>query len=427
MRNPEKTTRIAFIIEAGFEYFISLFVTGTMLGYILDTLGFTDAQQGIISTVATFTCGAQLFALVLVGRKRKRIVTVGHLVNQLCFVLLYLLPIFDLLPTVRTFLLMLLLFKGHVINNAIKPAKITWLMSAVKNKQRGVFTAIKEMISLSGGIAISLIFGRIADVYRDAEGMPTPPYYVICTLALLAMMIIHTVTLLVSSEKNELEEIHTPIIKTISRLIHNKDLLKVILVGILWNVASAFSASFFVSYSRQELAFSFTVLAVISTAGSICRIAVSPLLGKLADKYSFAASMTLSFVLVGIGFLTMVFTAPETKWLYLVYTCLHSFAMAGINSGLINLVYDYVGPSDRAVAMGVKNALGGILGFLIALLSGSILGKIQEADGFNLFGITLYAQQVLAFISFVCIIVLIFYMRIVIAPMEKVSVNTEND
>ena len=427
MRNPEKTTRIAFIIEAGFEYFISLFVTGTMLGYILDTLGFTDAQQGIISTVATFTCGAQLFALVLVGRKRKRIVTVGHLVNQLCFVLLYLLPIFDLIPTVRTVLLMLLLFTGHIINNAINPAKITWLMSAVKNEQRGVFTAIKEMISLAGGIAISLIFGRIADVYRDAEGMPTPPYYVICTLALLAMMIIHTVTLLVSSEKNELEEIHTPIIKTISRLIHNKDLLKVILVGILWQVASAFSASFFVSYSRQELAFSFTVLAVISTAGSICRIAVSPLLGKLADKYSFAASMTLSFVLVGIGFLTMVFTAPETKWLYLVYTCLHSFAMAGINSGVINLVYDYVGQSDRAVAMGVKNALGGILGFLIALLSGSILGKIQEAGGFNLFGITLYAQQVLAFISFVCIVVLIFYMRIVIAPMEKVSVNTEND
>lgn len=148
---------------------------------------------------------------------------------------------------------------------------------------------------------------------------------------------------------------------------------------------------------------------------------------KRNSEGSFAASMTLSFVLVGIGFLTMVFTAPETKWLYLVYTCLHSFAMAGINSGVVNLVYDYVGPSERAVAMGVKNALGGILGFLIALLSGSILGKIQEAGGFNLFGITLYAQQVLAFISFVCIVVLIFYMRIVIAPMEKVSVNTEND
>ena len=70
MKNGNKTTQIAYIIEAGFEYFISLFVTGTMLGYILDTLGFSDALQGIISTVATFTCGAQLFALVSTARKR---------------------------------------------------------------------------------------------------------------------------------------------------------------------------------------------------------------------------------------------------------------------------------------------------------------------------------------------------------------------
>ena len=29
MKNSDKTTRIAYVIEAGFEYFVSLFVTGT--------------------------------------------------------------------------------------------------------------------------------------------------------------------------------------------------------------------------------------------------------------------------------------------------------------------------------------------------------------------------------------------------------------
>ena len=67
MQRNDRTTRIAYIIEAAFEYFISLFVTSTMLGYILDTMGFSDALQGIISTVATFTCGAQLFAILLAG------------------------------------------------------------------------------------------------------------------------------------------------------------------------------------------------------------------------------------------------------------------------------------------------------------------------------------------------------------------------
>ena len=135
MRKSDKVTRIAYIIEAGFEYFVSLFVTGTMLGYILDSLGFSDAAQGIISTVATFTCGAQLFALVWVGKRRKRMVTIGHIINQLCFVLLYLLPVFDFAPAVKTTVLMVLLFGGHIINNAINPAKIAWLMSSVPNQK----------------------------------------------------------------------------------------------------------------------------------------------------------------------------------------------------------------------------------------------------------------------------------------------------
>lgn len=421
MRDNDKTTRVAYIIEAGFEYFISLFVTGTMLGYILDTVGFSDALQGIISTVATFTCGAQLFAIVLAGRKVKRIVTIGHVINQLAFTLLYLLPIFNLPSGLKTALLLVFLFAGHIINNAINPAKIAWLMTSVQNNKRGGFTAVKEMVSLAGGIAVSLGFGAVADTFRDASGMPTTPYYVICAVALILMTAIHTVTLLISTEKYVPAATRPSIKSTIGRMVTNRDLIKVIGVGVIWNIASGFSVSFYASYLREELAFSFTLIAFITTAGSICRILVSPLVGKIADKYSFATSMTLCFAVVAMGFLSMCFTTPETRWLYLVYACLHAFSMAGINSGVINLIYDYVVPEDRATAMGVKNALGGILGFLAALLSGFILGKIQTAGGLTVFGVTLYAQQFLALLSFAVTIILIIYMRTVIAPLKRVD------
>ncbi len=421
MKQNDKITRIAYIIEAGFEYFISLFVTSTMLGYILDSLGFSDALQGIISTVATFTCGAQLFAVAFTGRRRKHIVTTGHLINQLCFVLLYLLPIFEFPPVIKTVVFLVLLFGGHIINNAINPAKITWLMSSVENEKRGQFTAVKEMVSLAGGIAVSLVFGAVADTFRDGMGMPTGPYYVICAAALAAMTVIHTVTLLVSGEKQEICEQKTSVRDAVLRMAHNREFVRVVGVGVMWNVASALSVSFYASYVRQELAFSFTVIAAITTVGSIVRIVVSPFLGRLADKYSFATSMTVSFAVVGAAFLAMVFAAPQTRWLYPVYICLHAFAMAGINSGVINLIYDYVPPDDRAVAMGVKNALGGILGFFTALVSGFILGKIQVAGGFHVFGATLYAQQVLSVLSFVATIALVIYMRKVIAPLHKLG------
>ena len=93
-------------------------------------------------------------------------------------------------------------------------------------------------------------------------------------------------------------------------------------------------------------------------------------------------------------------TSPEyAKWMYIVYSCFFGFAMAGINSGFFNLVYDYVRPQDRAVAIGVKAAVGGSIGFASTLVAGGILNAIQENNGFNFFGANLYAQQLLSFVS----------------------------
>ena len=206
VNNSDRKTRIAYILEAGFEYFISLFVTSTFLGYILDAVGISDAWQGIILNVAVFSCGAQLFALFLSNRRVKRIVTIGHSVNQLCFTLLYLLPIFSIPPAMKTALLLVFLFLGHILNNAINPSKINWLMQAVPDRQRGSFTAHKEMISLAGGMIVSISLGRIADTFRDAAGAPTPTYYRICCIALFLLTVLHTVTLLIAHEKEPLEE-----------------------------------------------------------------------------------------------------------------------------------------------------------------------------------------------------------------------------
>ena len=404
-----------------FEYFISLFVTGTLLGYLLDTLGFSDSLQGILGTVATFSCGAQLFALFLSGKRVKKICTVGNLINQSFFVILYLFPLFDLNKNARTAILVILLIAGHFINNAVRPSKLAMYMESVPLDKRGGFTAVKEMISLAGGIAVSVIMGRVADTYRSADGLPTREYYVICAIALLLMTLIHTGSVVMATEKTDKNKKSVPVGAVMKRISKNANFAKIVLVCILWHVASALSVSFFASYLREELAFSFTVIALLSTIGSLARLLASPLLGKIADKHSFATSMIIAFVLAEIGFLAMVFTAPGTRWLYLVYTCFHGFAMAGINGGILNMVYDYVEKDDRATAMGVNNALGGIIAFFTALLSGAILAGIQKTRGFRIFGATLYAQQVLSILSCVAILILIIYMRLVIVPLKRSS------
>lgn len=429
----EKVTQVAFVICESFEYFISLFVSTTMLGYLLDTLGFSDSVQGILGTITTFACTAQLFALFLSERRVKKICITGNVINQIFFVILYLLPLFELDANLRTLLFLILLICGHIINNAVRSSKITMYMASVPFNKRGSFTAVKEMFSLAGGITISLAMGRVADVFRSENGLPTKEYYVICAVTLIVMTFIHTGSVVAATEKAPTKaKAKTPLKEVIVRISKNRSFVKVIIVGILWNVSTALSISFFASYLREELAFNFTTIALFSTASAITRILASPLLGKIADKYSFATSMTISFSLAALGFLAMVFTAPTTKWLYVIYTCLYGFSMAGINSGVINLIYDYVEDRDRAAAMGVKNALGGILAFFTALISGAIMASIQENRGFNILGTTLYAQQVLSILSLVTVIILIIYMRVVVAPLKRVEdiekgLQTEKD
>jgi MFS family permease len=332
---------------------------------------------------------------------------------------MYLFPIFNFSPKLKAVMLVALLISGHLISKAVFPSKTAMFMESVSFDKRGSFTAVKEMISLVGGIVISLGMGRIADVFRSQDGLPTREYYVICSIALLLMALIHTVSVASATEKPKKEIERVAFKDTVKRISKNKNFVKVIAVGLIWNVASALSVSFFASYLREELAFSFTVIAFISTVGSVARIIVSPLMGKLADKYSFATSMTVAFSIAGFGFLAVVFTTPKTRWLYLAYTCLNGFAMAGINSGLINCIYDYMPGEDRATALGVKNALGGILAFFTALISGSVMSAIQKRGGLKILGMNLYAQQVLAFLSLVAVIILIVYMRLVIAPLQR--------
>ena len=298
-------------------------------------------------------------------------------------------------------------------------------MQSVSDAKRGSFTALKEMISLAGGMVISVFLGRIADTFRDSAGNPTPTYYKICCIAIFILTVLHTLTLLLSTEKElPVKEKHSPIRNVVKKILTNKDVLKVIGVGVIWNFASAISTSFLASYLRQELAFSMTMITLLTTAGALCRIAVSPLLGKLADRRSFAFSMTLCFCVMALAYLAIVFTVPgKLRWLYLIYICLHSFAMGGINSGVINLIYDYVIPEDRAATLGISNAFGGIISFFTAIGAGTLLAFIQSKGGVTLFSLTIYAQQILALLTVIVTLSLIVYMRKIIAPMKRVEVK----
>ena len=49
-------SRVMYILEAAFEYFISIFVSGAYFAKLTNALGLSDSMTGILSSLATLGC-----------------------------------------------------------------------------------------------------------------------------------------------------------------------------------------------------------------------------------------------------------------------------------------------------------------------------------------------------------------------------------
>ena len=82
-----------YIFEAALEYFISILVAGSYLATLTKELGFSDSLTGILSSVISLGCLFQLFSLLVRRKKVKAFVLIFSIINQLLFMLLYIIPL----------------------------------------------------------------------------------------------------------------------------------------------------------------------------------------------------------------------------------------------------------------------------------------------------------------------------------------------
>lgn len=408
-----KPSRFLYIVEAALEYFVSILVGGAYLARVTTELGMSDSVTGILTSLISLGCSFQIVAIFLFGnRSAKRLVTVMHSINQLCFALIYIVPFFEVPSGVKAGIFVVLLLSGHVVNNIVQSPKINWFMSLVDDHARGGFTAIKEIISLMGGVVFSFAMAALMDTYEargDVKGS-----FIVCGIALFGLMLLHTATLVFSREKPAPKKAREGNGRLFSELVKDKSFLKVVLVSVLWNIASYISTPFYGTYQIKELGFSMVFVSVLSTVYAICRSCFSLPLGRYADRHSFAKMLNICFFVAMFSFAVQAFTVPENgKVFYTVYYMLHAVGMAGINSGSINLIYERVSVEKRVCAFALKNTLAGLAGFGTTLLSGMLVEHIQKSG--NIFwGLDLYAQQVTSAISALVVAVILVYLNTVV-------------
>ncbi len=419
MQDRIRQSRLLYVLEAALEYFIAIAVGTVYLAKITAAIGMSDALTGILSAFVSLGCGFQLFAVFLVNKHPvKRWVTGGHIVSQLLFACVYFIPLTDLAKTGKAVLLVVVLLTAHLLHNIINAPKTNWFMSLVEDGQRGRFTATKEIVSLLGGIAFTYALGAVMDGF-EARGNIRGAFAV-CGVGICLLMVLHSLTLLFSVEKPQAKE-PVSVKQSLGALLRSKALPQIILVSVLWNVANYATLSFTGSYQTKELAFTTTFSSLVIMAGSLVRAAISPAMGRFADRCSFRRMLSLCILIETVAFAVNSFTVPANgKLLYPVYYILYCIGMAGINSTTINLIYDYVEEDRRTSALALQQTCAGLCGFLTVLLLSPLVERMQ-ASAPTLGGRPLYAQQLLSLISCGVTLLLFLYVNTVIKRLKRVS------
>lgn len=394
-------SRLGVIIEAALEYFISIVTSGAYLAKITSALSFSDSLTGVLSAFVSLGCIFQLGSGI-VFRRAKRVkgrVIAFQMVYQLLFVVVYLTPVLKAHENVRTGIFLAAFLSAYILINLVRSQKNTWMLSLIDSGKRGSFTAKKEIVSLLTGMIYTYIIGSAIDRFEYAGNMKGA--FILLAIVVFSINALHMISLLVIKEKSVEAAENTNAKVGMKDVLKNRKVMSVILIGVLWYIATYSATPFYGVYQVNQLKFSMRFISILSIIYAIVRSIVSPYMGRLADKSGFVKMAFLCFFVAMLGFVSCAFATPANgRILFSVYNIMSAVSMAGINSAILNIVFGYAPARIRAQAIALNQALCGVCGFLTTCAASRIVDRIQ-ANGNMIFGLHLYPQQFMSAVSVV--------------------------
>lgn len=406
--DPFRKGRACYLCQATLEYLIAVMACNPFLAALTSYMGMPDSMTGIVSSLPVIGYSFQFFSVLIHLKRAKPFVITLSIINQLLFTAAYLIPLLSLASPIKWALFTAIMILAYFFYNVAHPKKVHWYMSLVEESQRGRFTALKEMLFLSAGMICTYAMGYLIDAYKERGQMKTA--LILCIFLQIGLTLLHTLFMTASMERDDLHiPPRQPLIKNLKTLLQDPSVRKIIGVFTLLYLTSNSACSFYGTYQIKELGFNLQTASLLIILSSIARILVSPLWGRYADRHSFAKMCKLCFCLQALSFVAAMFSAPgKRSFLFFIYSILYWMAWGGINSSLVNLVYEQVSPTLYENALALTQAVSGVVGFLTTVLASPLVTHIQQAGNCFL-GMQVYAQQVTSFLALCLNILLILF------------------
>ena len=400
-----------YIIEALFEYFITILTTGAYLAKITTTIGISDGMTAIISAVASLSGIFQLVSIYLSHKTPvKRWVVPLQALTALMFASIYLIPILGVTENVGI-IFFLIITVANALKAIVSPVKINWFMKLVPSHERGLFHSKLTIVSVVGGTLFTLAISALIDTYEERGEMGA--VFLILGAVMLLLVILHTIPLIVAKEKPEIVTQHEPAYRSALSLIKNKNFRNTVISYTIYGIASGLIAPFLSTYQINELGFSMTLIAVMDVVIHVIWIGLLAYFGKISVKYKSRDIRTVANLLPLVTFGIIIFTTPKIGVVGIfIYRLFNSAYSAANTASHHKLLFDLTPPEDRTTAIAISAMLVGIFGFLTTLIARPFFDYLQAQD-IVLFGEKVYAQQILALISTAILVVMNIYWMIV--------------
>ena len=402
-----KTSRLAYIFEAAFEYFIAITSMGAYLAKLTTSLGISDSMTAILTALTSLACSFQIISIFLTHKTPvKRWVIPSQIFANLLFAALFLIPFLNV--SVNTAIIFfVVILTARALKNISQPAKTNWFISLIEDRRRGQFQAILNIISLIGGIGFSFLISRVIDSF-DKKGNLKGAFLFI-TITILVLTMLHTLSLLLAKEKEipiDKSESH---LKSLKNLIANRKYRLVLILYIIWTVASNVTAPFLGTYQINDLGFSLTLVATFDIVMSLLNIPLLYFFGRCSIRKSYSSIMRLSYLFAIAAYICLAFSTKSNGIVvYTLYRIINLLTASSQAVSSTNLVFDVVPANERTAAFALNSAVLGLIGFLTTLAVSPLVDYIQT-NGNTFLGFNIFAQQLLAIISAFIIVILVIY------------------
>ena len=410
-----KRSRTSYMAQCTVEHFVSLLVTDAFLAKLLTHIGISDSLIGIISSFVTMAFVIQLLSIFVVrlNVSTKRIVMTCDTISNFFFMLLYFVPFIPASKEIKTVFVMLSIFIAYAGKYTVSSLLFKWANTYVSPSQRARYSANKEIISLVSGMIFTAVIGRIIDKFEGLDNLAGG--FLFITIAILILNICNFICLLMIKKEDvsEHKADNEPFSVVLKQTLGNKNFRNIVILTIIWNIARYFTAGFLGVYKTKDLMLSLFFVQIVNIIANAFRVFISKPIARYSDKHSYAKGFQLGLILELFAYIILIFTTNNTWWFIILYTILHSCSYAGTNQNASNITYSYVDAKYIAQAMAIKNCIGGIFGFGASLLGSKVLDIIQS-NGNIIFGIHIYAQQVLAGITALILIITVIFTKTVI-------------